>query len=243
MAALGKYIHSKGLLYGLYSCAGFKTCAGRPGSLGYEKVDASTYAIWEYFYPYLGSIISSTITAMMITPHQRYDTQSWETRWTPQVDASSSPCASGAKRILGFGRSQLETAGGRLAILVQNTVQWWGFWTSRRDYRSTLSLAHGMILTCCKLATDSWLMTSTKPTSPSGPPWNHHYSLVATWRASLKALSPSLGIRKSSRSTRILLACRLISSTMRNRSAITAKCGADSWVKAGMLSSASIASK
>lgn len=47
MAALGEYIHSKGLLFGLYSDAGFKTCAGRPGSLGYETEDANTYAKWK----------------------------------------------------------------------------------------------------------------------------------------------------------------------------------------------------
>jgi alpha-galactosidase len=48
MAALGEYIHSKGLLYGLYSDTGYKTCAGRPGSLGYETIDANTYAKWKY---------------------------------------------------------------------------------------------------------------------------------------------------------------------------------------------------
>jgi len=26
--------------------AGYRTCAGRPGSLGYEKIDAATYAEW-----------------------------------------------------------------------------------------------------------------------------------------------------------------------------------------------------
>jgi len=40
------YAHSKGLLFGLYSDAGTKTCAGRPGSLGYEVEDANTYAEW-----------------------------------------------------------------------------------------------------------------------------------------------------------------------------------------------------
>ena len=40
------YAHSKGLLFGLYSDAGTKTCAGRPGSLGYEDIDAQTYAEW-----------------------------------------------------------------------------------------------------------------------------------------------------------------------------------------------------
>jgi alpha-galactosidase len=28
------------------SDAGYKTCAGRPGSLGYEQQDAKTYASW-----------------------------------------------------------------------------------------------------------------------------------------------------------------------------------------------------
>ena len=40
------YAHSKGLLFGLYSDAGNSTCAGRPGSLGYEENDAKTYAEW-----------------------------------------------------------------------------------------------------------------------------------------------------------------------------------------------------
>ena len=53
MAALGEYIHSKGLKFGLYSDAGYKTCEGRPGSLGFETVDAATYANWKYRFLYL----------------------------------------------------------------------------------------------------------------------------------------------------------------------------------------------
>jgi alpha-galactosidase len=44
--ALADYIHSKGLKLGLYSDAGVRTCAGRPGSRGYEFQDARTYATW-----------------------------------------------------------------------------------------------------------------------------------------------------------------------------------------------------
>ena len=44
------YVHSQGLLFGLYSDAGTKTCAGRPGSLNYEKQDAQTYAEWKVDY-------------------------------------------------------------------------------------------------------------------------------------------------------------------------------------------------
>jgi alpha-galactosidase len=46
MKALGDYIHSKGLKFGLYTCAGNKTCGGRWGSRGYEKQDMATYASW-----------------------------------------------------------------------------------------------------------------------------------------------------------------------------------------------------
>jgi len=43
---LADYIHSKGLKFGIYSCAGTKTCAGRPGGCGHEYQDARTYARW-----------------------------------------------------------------------------------------------------------------------------------------------------------------------------------------------------
>jgi len=46
MKALADYVHSKGLKFGLYSDAGTKTCAGRPGSKDHEEIDARTYAEW-----------------------------------------------------------------------------------------------------------------------------------------------------------------------------------------------------
>ncbi|PID62607.1 MAG: alpha-galactosidase [Ignavibacteriae bacterium] len=46
MKYLADYIHSKGLKFGIYSDAGVKTCCGRPGSKGFEKNDAQTYAAW-----------------------------------------------------------------------------------------------------------------------------------------------------------------------------------------------------
>ena len=44
--ALADYVHSKGLKFGIYSDAGSKTCAGRPGSQGHEYQDALQYARW-----------------------------------------------------------------------------------------------------------------------------------------------------------------------------------------------------
>ncbi|HSR19183.1 MAG TPA: glycoside hydrolase family 27 protein, partial [Ignavibacteriaceae bacterium] len=46
MKALADYIHSKGLKFGIYSDAGWKTCGGKPGSRGYEYQDALQYAKW-----------------------------------------------------------------------------------------------------------------------------------------------------------------------------------------------------
>jgi alpha-galactosidase len=46
MKALGDYIHSKGLKFGIYSSPGAKTCAGYEGSLGHEAQDAKLYAEW-----------------------------------------------------------------------------------------------------------------------------------------------------------------------------------------------------
>ncbi|MGI6231343.1 MAG: glycoside hydrolase family 27 protein [Prevotella sp.] len=46
MKYLADYVHSKGLKFGLYSCAGSATCQGRPGSRGHQYQDALTYAEW-----------------------------------------------------------------------------------------------------------------------------------------------------------------------------------------------------
>ena len=46
MKALGDYLHSKGLRFGLYSSPGSRTCANYEGSLGHETQDAQMYAAW-----------------------------------------------------------------------------------------------------------------------------------------------------------------------------------------------------
>lgn len=46
MKALGDYIHTKGLQYGIYSSAGTYTCQERAGSLDYEHIDARDFATW-----------------------------------------------------------------------------------------------------------------------------------------------------------------------------------------------------
>ncbi|CCA74935.1 related to alpha-galactosidase precursor [Serendipita indica DSM 11827] len=46
IASVASKVHSQGLLLGIYSDAGTKTCAGYPGSLGYESIDAATFSSW-----------------------------------------------------------------------------------------------------------------------------------------------------------------------------------------------------
>jgi alpha-galactosidase len=44
MKSLADYVHAKGLEFGLYNCAGTRTCADYPGTRGYEYQDARLYA-------------------------------------------------------------------------------------------------------------------------------------------------------------------------------------------------------
>ena len=46
MKAIADYVHSKGLKFGMYSCAGVMTCAGYPSSYDHEFTDAETFASW-----------------------------------------------------------------------------------------------------------------------------------------------------------------------------------------------------
>ena len=46
MKYVADYVHSKGLKFGMYSCAGTRTCAGYPASFDHEFQDARTFASW-----------------------------------------------------------------------------------------------------------------------------------------------------------------------------------------------------
>lgn len=44
--SVADYVHSKGLKFGIYNCAGTLTCGGYPGTRGFEYIDAKQYAEW-----------------------------------------------------------------------------------------------------------------------------------------------------------------------------------------------------
>lgn len=61
MKALGDYLHSRGLKFGIYSTPGPRTCKGYEGSFGHEEQDAETFASWgvdflKYDYCSTGSV-------------------------------------------------------------------------------------------------------------------------------------------------------------------------------------------
>lgn len=50
IGAVGDYIHSKGLLFGIYLDYGTQTCEGYPGSMNYLEIDAKSLAEWKVDY-------------------------------------------------------------------------------------------------------------------------------------------------------------------------------------------------
>jgi len=46
MKSVSDFVHGKGLKFGMYSCAGQRTCGDHPGSFDHEFLDAKTFASW-----------------------------------------------------------------------------------------------------------------------------------------------------------------------------------------------------
>ncbi len=60
MKAIGDYIHSKGLKYGIYQDRGRMTCQQLPGSFEYEQIDMATFAQWGVDYIKLDSCFAES---------------------------------------------------------------------------------------------------------------------------------------------------------------------------------------
>jgi alpha-galactosidase len=69
--ALGTYIHSKGLKFGIYSSAGEKTCQGRPASLNHETADANQFANWGVDYLKLDNCYNDNVDPKVRYPKMR----------------------------------------------------------------------------------------------------------------------------------------------------------------------------
>lgn len=71
MKAVGDYIHSLGLKYGIYSSAGNYTCQGRAGSLYHEEVDAQDFANWGVDYLKYDNCFNQDVPAIVRYPAMR----------------------------------------------------------------------------------------------------------------------------------------------------------------------------
>jgi len=67
IAYIADYVHSLGLKLGIYTDAGILTCQKRPGSYGYEVIDAKTYAMWGIDY-----VKEDWCSTFLDNPIQRY---------------------------------------------------------------------------------------------------------------------------------------------------------------------------
>ena len=108
IVGLADKIHGMGLKFGIYSSAGTKTCGGYPASLGYEEVDAATFAAWGI--DYLVSLEQFAIMARWLTDSRNTTIatshNSGPTRVTPAYLISRS----GRTLSMGHARSTLTSS-------------------------------------------------------------------------------------------------------------------------------------
>jgi alpha-galactosidase len=85
--ALVAYIHARGLKAGIYESAGTTTCEGLAGSLGYEDIDARTFAAWGIDYLKYDNCGRKTVTVDGRRLHFAADEAGYRARYQRMADA------------------------------------------------------------------------------------------------------------------------------------------------------------
>ena len=113
MAALGDYMHSRNVSFGLYTAESPSTCAGYPASLNHEQHDALTFAAWvrpsaradamrtDIRFMFRAWIISkSTDAAMLHSPYRTHSSRNTLVKVPVQVRRRLCPhgCSSAVQR-------------------------------------------------------------------------------------------------------------------------------------------------
>ncbi|KAH9921933.1 glycoside hydrolase [Epithele typhae] len=73
---LADKVHDMGLKFGIYSSAGTSTCGGRFGSLGFEEIDAQTYASWGVDYLKYDNCYNEGRAGTPLISYERYNNMS-----------------------------------------------------------------------------------------------------------------------------------------------------------------------
>lgn len=94
MLAVSEYVRSRGLSFAIYTAIGNQTCAHRPGSAGYEALDAESYASWHVTWLKLDNC----------------DYPGWEPailydKWSAALDAQPYRIPLASKAVLNFSES------------------------------------------------------------------------------------------------------------------------------------------
>ncbi len=123
MKALGDAIHARGLLYGVYSSPGPRTCAGYEGSWQYERADAERWASWgvdyiKYDWCSYGEVATGEGQQRLELPYQRL---SYALARQPR-DIVHSLCQYGMGDVWKWGRS----VGGNLWRTTGDITDSWG---------------------------------------------------------------------------------------------------------------------
>ncbi|KAK5655822.1 hypothetical protein OQA88_5360 [Cercophora sp. LCS_1] len=121
--AVSDKIHSMGLKFGLYGCAGDKTCAGYPGSEGHEKSDVAQLVSWGVDFCPTGN------------------TKTW---YAPMRDAiiSVQNTSKVHFNLCNWGRDDVWTWGAQYGHSWRTSVDNWGDWASVERIGSAAATIH-----------------------------------------------------------------------------------------------------
>jgi alpha-galactosidase len=173
MRALGDFLHERGFKFGIYGCAGRKTCAGHPGGRGHEFQDARTYASWGVDYLKYDWCETGTADARETYKTMRdalcdagrpsvFSMCEWGQN-KPWEWAAISPTSGEPPVISPPAGTANPKKNGKTASKAS--------WTARSDLKNTPALATGTTLICFKSATRGAPSKNQEPTLPSGAFW------------------------------------------------------------------------
>ncbi|CAB60017.1 alpha-galactosidase, melibiase [Schizosaccharomyces pombe] len=72
IGSMAKKLHDMGFKFGMYSSAGKYTCAGFPGSLNHEQIDADTFADWGVDYLKYDNCFNEGKSGVPLISYERY---------------------------------------------------------------------------------------------------------------------------------------------------------------------------
>lgn len=126
MKAVADQIHSMGLKFGLYGDAGTMTCAGYPGSQGYEDRDAKLLASWGVdYWKHDNCYTPCNQGSVQTCGSPKGSTQQWYPKMRDALAASGRPIF---YSLCNWGRDNVWTWGASVGNSWRMSVDNWGGW-------------------------------------------------------------------------------------------------------------------